>query len=522
MTSTNKPIRKILFIRPPAHLWPIVNESDNFLLPLAFPYIAAYLRTQDPGLELRIVDCLPLEIGWRKLRGIIAEENPDMVCVGEMIVYMHEGMKVLQIAKELNPEVITVAGGHFHSHMPDYTLKTYPQVDYVIMYEGEYAFAELVQALNGGGDLSGVHSLAHRGEEGTTQFNELAPLADLDRLPTPAYDLMPMHKYSPYGMLWPRSATIQASRGCQYACDFCSWTAMEGEHDLSPDGTVTLHPRRRQKSVDKTLEELDLLYNKYKIRYLFWVDGTWNADNQWLDELCSEIIRRKYKLGWWAFVRADLVLEQEKLGILEKMVRAGFRHTLFGGERPTQDEMDEIGKGNLQWDALIRACDVLRTKYPQVFRQATFTTGIRSESEQSMLRLAAYSRVCRLDFAAYHPLMPYPGTALWKKAVENDWIEEKDFSNFDMFYPVMSTKHLTRGEVASLTGRITKDYVGLQPHRYISKMFSPHRIRRRLHWWFAFNIGRVMLHDLGRSIKGEKAFEGFSGLNKLWKPKWYD
>ncbi len=522
MNPTRRRIRRLLFVRPPAHLWPIINESDNFLLPLAFPAIAAYLRQQDPGLHLRIVDCLPEKIGYRSLRALIAEEKPDLVGVGEMIVYMKEGMKVLRLAKELFPQVVTVAGGHFHSHMPEYTLQTFPQVDYVVRYEGEHAFAALVRALNRGDDLSTVPSLAYRGPGEQVVCTAPAPLADLDALPMPAYDLMPMGKYAPFGKLWLRSATIQGSRGCPNFCEHCSWTAMEGEHRMAADGTVTLHPRRRQKSVARTLEEIDHLYHRYGVRYLFWVDGTWNADNAWLDELCTEIIRRRYKLGWWAFVRADLILEQERLGILAKMVRAGFRHTLFGGERATAEEMAEVGKKDLRWDDLMNACRLIRRKYPEVFLQATFMTGIRSETQRSMERLSAYARACRLDFPAYHPLQPWPGTPLYDKAVKAGWIEEDDWSNFDMFYPVMSSEHMTRGEIASMTSRITQDWVVLQPHRYLAGMLSPHTMRRRLHWWFLFSIGRVMFYDAYRSLKGEKQFEGFSGLNKMWKPRWYD
>jgi len=426
------------------------------------------------------------------------------------------------MAKEFDPDVVTVAGGHFHSHMAGYTLETFPDVDYVVRYEGEQPFHQLVRALNGDGKVEQVPSLAYRGPDGAAKLTPPAPLADLDRLPPPAYDLMPIRSYSPFGMLWPRAATIQGSRGCTFSCEFCSWNAMENEHVQQPDGHMEVVPHRRQKSVARTLEEIDLLYGKYKVRYLFWADGTWNADNEWLDELCSEIIRRRYKLGWWAFVRADLLLEQEKLGILEKMVRAGFRHTLFGGERPVQSELDSLGKPNLSWEALPAACKLLREKYPEVFRQATFVTGIRSESEASLERLAAYSRACRLDFAAYHPVQPYPGTALWEEAQANGWIEEQNFANFDMFYPVMSTEHLTRAQVASMTAKITRDFVIKQPHRYLAGMTSRHIIRRRLHWWFAFSIGRAMAHDLGQTLRGQKQFEGFSGIHRLWKPRWYD
>ncbi|MFH1465410.1 MAG: cobalamin-dependent protein [Pseudomonadota bacterium] len=408
--TISRSIKRILLIRPPAHLWPILNESDNFLMPLGFPCLAAYLRERQPELHIRIVDCLPLQLGWKSLEALIAEEKPDLVGVGEMIVYMKEGMRALEIAKRLDREVITVAGGHFHSHMPAYTLDTFPQVDFVVRYEGEETFHQLVRCLNEGGDPAEVLGIAARDAEGTARLAAPRPLLDLDTLPLPAYDLMPVDRYSPFGKLWPRAITIQASRGCPYQCNFCSWSALEGDHKLDEDGRVVTVPRRRQLSVARTLAIIDTLYHQHGVRYLFWTDATWNFDNDWLDELCTALIERRYELGWWAFVRADLMLEQERLGILEKMVRAGLRHCLFGGERPVTEELAEVGKHDMPATALSEACHLLKRKYPQVFRQATFTTGIRSETRESMARLGRFTRASALDFAAFHPLQPYPGT----------------------------------------------------------------------------------------------------------------
>ena len=512
---------KILFIRPPYHLWPIINESDNFLLPLAFPCLAAHLREHIPGVEIIICDCLPLKIGWKSLAGIIRRERPDVVGVGDMTVYMHEGVKALAMAKEILPEVVTIAGGHFHSAMPRYSLEHYPQIDFVVRFEGEETLVELIRTLSTAGDPSGVKSIAYR-EDGRIVETEPRPLIDdLDKLPMPAYDLMRIDKYSPFGMLWPKAITVQAGRGCPYSCEFCSWSALEGEHFLE-DGRIKTVPRFRIKSADKVIDEIDYLYREHNIRYLFWVDGTWNMDNEWLDDFCSKVIRRGYRLGWWAFVRADLMIEQDRLGILDKMVRAGLRHTLIGGERPLDEELISLGKTDTRASALVEACHMLDRKYPQVFRQSTFLTGIRNENPESMERLGRFARDAHLDFAAFHPLMPYPGTLLWEKANEEGWIEVRDFRKYDMFFPIMPSEHLTREEISRLTQKLYLDFVRKQPLSYLKGMFSPYSIRRRLHWWFLFAINRVLIRDMLLALLGRKRFEGFAAVNKLWKPRWYD
>jgi len=512
---------KILFVRPPYHLWPIINESDNFLLPLGLPCLAAYLRQNLKNVEVKVIDCLPLKIGWRTLENIIGQEKADIIGVGDKVCYMHEGTKVLKIAKALNPDTITLGGGHFHSHLPEYSLKNFPELDFIVRYEGEETLKELINFLQEGKDLSNVASIAYRKGSQIITTPPRSLIDNLDSLPMPAYDIMPIERYSPFGKLWPRAITIQGARGCNYDCNFCSWSATEGEHRLE-NGESVLIPKLRLKSPARVLDEIDFLYNNYGVRYLFWVEGTWNHNHKWVDDVCEGIIRRGYKLGWWAFVRADLLLEQEKLGILEKMVRAGFSHTLFGGERPVNEELRMIGKIDLEANTLTKACCLLKRKYPRVFRQATFVTGIRTETEETMERLGKFSRDSQLDFAAFHPLMPWPGTPLWKEADSKGWIEEYDFSKFDMFYPVMPSEKLSRADISILSQKLYKDFIRKQPLRYLKGLFSSHSIRRRLHWWFLFAVGRVLLRDFFLAISGKKKFEGFGAVNRLWKPKWYN
>jgi len=517
----NRDPLKIIFVRPPCHLWPIVNESDNFLMPLSFPSLSAYLKKEMQDISVKVIDCLPLKIGYKSLRKILEDEKPDVVGVGESLPYIYEGLKVLKIAKELNPEVVTIAGGHFHSHMPQYSLSNYPELDFIVRYEGEKYLSELLEVLRNGGDISAVKSLAYRDNGRIAETEPGSLIKDLDSLPMPDYDAMPIEKYAPFGKLWPKAITVQASRGCPMNCSYCSWSAQEGEHVIK-DGKITLIPARRTKSVSRVMEEIDLLYNKYGIRYLFWVDGTWNFDTSWVDKLCTEIIRKNYDLGWWAFLRPDLLLEQEKQEVLKKMVRAGLKHTLMGGERSTEEEIRYIGKTGMKGSEVYEVTHLLKKKYPGVFRQATFVTGIRTDTKESMESLGEYTRKAALDFTSFHPMMPYPGTPLWEKADKEGWIEDYDFSKYDMFYPIMPSEKLSRAEIARLNNKLHQDFVRKRPFKYLKGMFSTITIRRKLHWWFLFSSARVLLRDLYLSLKGEKEFEGLASINKLWKPEWYD
>ncbi len=512
---------KVLFLRPPRHFWPILNESDNFLLPLGYPCLAAYLREHTPGVELEILDCCSQKVGWHSLGEQLRVRRPDVVCIGELTIYYKEGFRGFELVKELLPDAVTVAGGYIYSAMPEWSLRECPSLDFVVRQEGEESMRELLATLRAGGDPGQVAGVVSRDGERIVSAGPRPLIESLDSLPVPAYDLCDLDAYAPFGNLWPKAVTIQRARGCHFSCNFCSWWVQEGQ-EVEQDGTLAVESCYRSKSPERVVAETELLYEKHGVRYLFWVDGTWNVDTAWLDAYCDEIIRRQYKLGWWSFIRADLLLEQERSGVLEKMVAAGLRHVLIGIERQKDADFETINKIGYSEDTVRECFHLLARKYPQVFRQGTILTGMRQDDGDSIRSLLKYAHDCNLDFPAFHPVMPFPGTELWKEAKTKGWIEEWDFENYDMFYPVMATEHLTREEVSHHTSWCYQNFVARKPWRYFSRLFSPHKIRRRLHWWFLLAIGRTIAMDLWRSLKGEKGFEGFAAVNKMWKPRWYE
>jgi len=513
---------KVLFVRPPHAYWPIINQSDNFLIPLGYPTLAAWLRHTLDFVDVEILDCCVENVGFRSLEDQLRRRAPDVVAIGEKVVYANDALRAFREARAALPDAVLIAGGHIFTHEPEWALRSCPELDYVIRFEGEIAFQRFLETARAGGAEEDCPSLVYR-SGGRVRTTPLAPaIEDLDDLPPAAFDLMPVKKYSPFGLLWPRAATIQRSRGCVDTCRFCSWIAMENHHADGEDGAIVHRPWFRSKSVEAVLEEVDILYHRHGIRYLFWVDATWNVDDKWLNEFCDEVIRRRYQLGWWAFTRYDPLPRQHKNGTLKKMVQAGLRHVLVGVERPQGGALDWLSKHRYGGDLAIEAFHILRDHYPEVFRQGTYITGIRTDTAESIRALLDHAHACDLDFAAFHPCTPFPGTPLYEEAKAKGWIEVHDFSEFDMFVPIMPTEHLTRAEVAHWTTWCQQNFVVKQPARYFRRMFSPHSVRRRLHWWFFLAINRVMVVQAWNALRGEGAFEGFAGVNKLWKPRWYE
>lgn len=512
---------KIVYIRSPRHYWPILNESDNFLVPLAYPTLAGYIRQHMPDVQQEILDCCVAQMGYASLRRWLIAHQPDVVCIGEKVVYAHEALRTFQLAREVLPNAVLIAGGQFFTHMTEYSFQAVPGLNFIVKYEGEATFLDLLQTLRRGGDPSQVAGIAYHHDGRTVETIPRPLIEDMDTLPFPAYDLAGIERYAPFGKLWPRAVTVQRSRGCIDECKFCSWWVQEGE--LRWNGEKWQARKKvRSKSPQRMVEEIAWLYETYNVRYLFWVDATWNMDDAWLNEFCDEVIRRQYQLGWWAFFRVDRVQEQHKNGTLRKMVDAGLRHVLVGVERSETQDVESLAKHRYTRERTKEAFAILARDYPEVFRQGTFITGLPEDDEQSIKGLVDYALECNLDFAAFHPLTPFPGTPLYEETIRDPKMEEFDFSRFDMFYPVMRTNHLSREQVAEYTTWCQQNFVGKNPARFFSRLASPYPVRRRLHWWFLFAISRVLAQDLILSAAGRKQFQGFAGVNSLWKPQWYE
>ena len=116
------------------------------------------------------------------------------------------------------------------------------------------------------------------------------------------------------------------------------------DRSYDSDGNAKLRPRWRSKSVDRVMEEMELLYYKYGKRGYVWVDESWNIDPRFNDEFAERMLATNMKPKWFAFMRADCIVRDEKKGILEKLVRSGLSHILIGVERAEDDSLTMLDK----------------------------------------------------------------------------------------------------------------------------------------------------------------------------------
>ncbi|MCC6157757.1 MAG: cobalamin-dependent protein [Deltaproteobacteria bacterium] len=513
---------RVLYVRPPKYLWPYMNEMDNFLLSQAMVYLGAELRRR--GHEVTLLDCGPAKVGWKSLAEIIRKTKPQVVLAGDSeTLYEHECGRVFRLAKEIDPSIATIAGGvHFAQNSAD-CLARYP-IDAIVRGEGEITLGETVDAIEHGRDLKNIPGLAIPGEHGECVYTGHRDLiADLDTLPFPAYDLLPMHLFGASKYLFsPGGVTIHHSRGCTDSCNYCAcWLQMSKRKGDPAD--EKLIPRWRTRGVDHVIAEMEVLYYKYQKNCFVFVDDTWNVKPQWSDEFATRLIASKMKTYWFGFMRSDYLVRDDESGLFEKLIASGLSHICIGVERAEDDDFVRLSKHNQDVRRTAHLVPYLRRKYPKLFLQTTFIVGIREDTTESMDKLVRYVRKLAPDYPAFHPMTPVPGTEQFKRAKENGWLDVTDFSRYDWMTPVMGTETMTREEVDYKLWEMNRRVLSL-PRIFLGLM-SIHKYRRRMYmWWLLVSVrigwdAVVGFLNPKASVRERLAISEYVGM---LRPDWYE
>ena len=507
---------RVLLVHPPRGYWPYVSEGDNYLVQQALPALAAVARAA--GHEVRAIDCLPLKMGWRSLFEEIKAYKPDVIGCGENhALYTNEALKFFKMCREAAPEAKTIAGGgHFSNMSHRYAAQS--DIDAICIGEGEVTFEALLNAFaENDPDLSGVDGIAFGEGDEVVTTTPRKLVKDLDTLPLPAYDLLPMHLYGRSRYLFsPSGATMHHSRGCTSKCSFCAWWTTMADRTIDENGKTILSPRWRTKSVDRVMEEMELLYYRYGKRGFVWVDESWNIDPRFNLGFAEAMIESGMKTKWMTFMRADCVVRDEEKGILAAQVEAGMRHILIGVERAEDDTLKGLDKRFYTGGVAERAIRIFKEKYPEVFIQATFIVGVKHETRDTLKLQVDMAKKIDVDFPAFHPITPVPGTPIFDDAIANGHITEEDFDNFDWMSPVLDSDYLNRDEIAQELHRMNKQFVN--PKWMLKGLMSKESYKRDMYIWFTM-VSAKMAFDVTKKRLNPFKVEHYQ---QLVKPPWYN
>ena len=496
-----------LCVRPPRPLWPFNGPSTAFWPPLAFASLAAALRSRCPGLGVEVLDAPALEMGWRTLGDALERRHPTWVAIGEEAVSCVEGLRLARLARATGARVI--AGGCFFGQVAREAIQT-GLIDVVAQGEGEETVVELTQALRdvSTSALRRVAGITFRDGDEIVTTAPRPLLGDLDALPLPAYDLLPVERYGARSRNHPQFAAIELGRGCVGACDFCVLWRQMGRH--VGDRIV---PHLRVKSPHRLIEEVRMLVRHHGRRYLGWVDPCFNAHPTVPGQLAELLLRENLPIGQSAWMRADALLRDAASGALEACVRAGLNEVYLGIERADDAGLRSLGKTGAIEDTR-RALELLHSRHPQVLVVGSFIYGLPGDTPETMRALYRLSVELALDLAFFIPFTPLPGTGGWRSELWDPTGEQ--FRHFN-FLPPAPLNGQTRELDRALTRLALFYWPAGRVCNYARQLASRHRRLCRANWHLLGRAARFHTRNLLGEILGRA--ELTSGLVF---PKWYE
>jgi len=176
--------------------------NDIQLPPLGLAYIAGVLR--GAGHSVRIFDSILSKDQLRDVKKVIAGYRPDIVGISATSSLAGISFQMARLIKDIDPRTTTVFGGVHATVFPHQTIQS-PDVDYVVCGEGEYSMLELARSLEESAEPKGIPGIVYKRNGEIAGSNPANPISDLDRPPFPAYELLPLQKYTAFKLPGRRS-----------------------------------------------------------------------------------------------------------------------------------------------------------------------------------------------------------------------------------------------------------------------------------------------------------------------------
>jgi len=365
-------------------------------------FLAAILVRE--GYNVKIIDAYLERLNQLKLSKKILIQNPDIVGITTDSCNFYESIRIAKLVKNVTHALVVLGGPHATIRAKE--IINYPEVDVVVIGEGENTLLEIVNRLENGKSLEGCKGCFFK-ENGKKKFNPFRErIKNFDTLPFPARHLLPYKKYprlySSGGLKAPID-TISTSRGCPYNCSFCSSRIIWGK-------------TYQHRSPKKVVDEIEFLINEYDTNGVYFREDNFTLKKNHVIGICEELRRRKIDIEWECSSRVDLVDKT----LLKIMARAGCKSIWYGVESGSQKTLEKINKG-ITLEKSRKAVKLSREVGINV--GGSFIIGIPGETKEDINKTIQFIKELKLTPSAIHYFYGIPDSALYREVIDNNWID---------------------------------------------------------------------------------------------------
>jgi len=366
-------------------------------VPLGLGYLSHAVKTMRKD-ETRILDARRFRLPPPRVVEQAAQFRPDVIGVTAMTYEAPEALDLIAKFKERWPDTPVIIGGpHATGFGP--SLLERCRADFLVMGEGEQTLVELLDALEGKRDISGVAGIARRDKGELKAAGSRAAVEDMDRLMVDWDAINPEHYFSSFRRnalntiaVSPRRLPVFFSRGCPFGCSYC--------HHI-------FGRKYRLFPVEAAVDQMVRLRDRYRLREFEIIDDTFNLKLDHAKAVMREIIARKLNVGlaFTSGLRADRMDEE----LLDLMARAGTYRIDYAIECASP-RIQKLVHKNLDLD---RAREVVNMTAARRIVTGTYNIlGFPGETREEMEQTVDYALSLDNHIASFFYLMPFPGTEI--------------------------------------------------------------------------------------------------------------
>lgn len=442
---TNPPIENMITTNIPE----FVDTERGYNPSLGIMYIAAYAEKYTDH-KIEILDMIVEQMSYDMLENEIIKRKPDVVGVTTTTFTLIDSIITAKIVKNVDKDIKVVFGGPHAYIYPEETIRL-PEVDFLVLGEGEIPFTELLQKIDDYDELKKVKGIVFKHSDKIVNTGYRGFIEDIDSLPFPARHLTPYKKY--YSLIAKRNpiTTMFTSRGCPYRCLFCHRPHMGKKF--------------RAHSAEYVVEEMEECVNMGIHEFLVY-DDTFNIDKKRVFAICNLIKERGLDIYFDIRARIDRINKE----ILIALKGAGCVRIHYGVESANQRILDILRK-----DITVEQAEkvVKMTKDVGIETLAYFMIGNPTETREEILNTIKFAKKLKPDYCHFSVTTPFPATPLYtlglEKGVFNDYWKEFASNPTKDFVPQLWEENLSREELT-----------GLLEHAYKSFYISPSYVFKKI------------------------------------------
>jgi anaerobic magnesium-protoporphyrin IX monomethyl ester cyclase len=409
--------------------------------PMGLALIAAVL--EKAGYPVTIIDANALNLSQESI--IEQVKGADIIGLTAMTPSINITLETARHLKQAYPEVPVILGGAHATLLPEETLANAPGIDIIIRGEGEEIILELLHALESEHPLNEISGISFRKNGKIVSNRPASGIIDLNKLPFPAYHLLPVHQYKPHpphGRASPFAVMI-TSRGCPYNCAYCS----------KPIFGKTF----RAQTAERVIEEIIYYQKQYGIKELAFYDDVFTLDKKRTHDIADGIIKKGIKLLWSCETRVNLVDKE----LLRHMKQAGCYSVSYGIESGSPDVLKAIDKG-ITLEQVSQA--VRWTREAGIQAIGYFMIGSPGETPETIRQTINFAKKLKLDYVQFAVTTPFPGTRLYEIYLNEGNSADIPWESFVYagtgkgLSPIFESEKLSREDIQRWAGRAYREF----------------------------------------------------------------